>query len=155
MGRGCIWRSTSRVKGISFALGSLYRTGRPEIGVRWQHLFEACGARVPGVTRDELEKGVRSLRESECASFYRRAISGTIPSSAFTQFEVVMSVEMGRVRGRYHPITVSVSRGGVELGVWKDDAFGFGDSLSPAASRGLRHCLSGRRMRKSTSLSRR
>lgn len=37
------------------------RPGQPELAVRWQHLFNACGVRLPGSTKDEVLLGCRSL----------------------------------------------------------------------------------------------
>jgi hypothetical protein len=61
-----------------------------------------------------------------------------------------MSNEIGRVRGRAHETAVSVSRGGVELGIWPepgqevrlepkalDRGFGYGDSFDATRARGL------------------
>lgn len=35
--------------------------GATELAIRWQHLFAAAGVRLPGVTKDDLEKGARAL----------------------------------------------------------------------------------------------
>ncbi len=53
-----------------------------------------------------------------------------------------MSSELGSVRGSHHPITVSRSDGGVELGIWEvrglpNGNAGIGDCMTPDAARGL------------------
>ena len=50
-----------------------------------------------------------------------------------------MSAEMGRVTGYHHPISVSTSSGGVELGIWTgiNPRTGIGVGMTPQAARGL------------------
>ena len=48
-----------------------------------------------------------------------------------------MSAEIGRIKGRSHPISVSTSSGGVELQMWEDATNYFGDSITPQCARGL------------------
>lgn len=53
-----------------------------------------------------------------------------------------MSTELGSVRGHRHPIIVSRSDAGVELGIWNvhglpNGMTGIGDGMTPDAARGL------------------
>ena len=65
-------REYERGKRLHVALdvgdGRLIRTGltvptpgNTELAVRWQHLFNACGVRVPGTTKAEVELAARSI----------------------------------------------------------------------------------------------
>jgi hypothetical protein len=64
-------REYERGKRLHVALdneGQLVRTGltvpdqgQTELQVRWQALFDACGVRVPGFGKEELELGCRQL----------------------------------------------------------------------------------------------
>jgi hypothetical protein len=54
-----------------------------------------------------------------------------------------MSKEVGRVQGAEHPITVSISRGGVELAIWDAEEKGaLGDVMDAGRARALSALLS-------------